>query len=180
MSVESYSPIVAGSPADEILQLRQDVHPQPEGLGLRTGNKAEFTFIAPLLTGGAEIFKQRVGKAQAEAAYWEGKLGTVHDLRICLFGDEKYVLFAATYSDEFKPYVLDVIKFATPWLDYLFLGAVDGYPGLQAPEALDFITKYQVQASLWYASNADLTPHDIAKAQKITAAFDQLLDLAQE
>ena len=180
MSEEPYVPISSSVTVAEIMQARQDVHSQPEGLGLRAGNKSEFTFIAPLLPGGADLFRKRAAKAQAEAAYWEGKLGTVHDLRVCLFGDDKYVLFAATYSDEFKPYVLDVINFAAPWLDYMFLGAVEGYPGLQTAGALDFITKNQVQASLWYASNADLTPHDIAKAQKVTAAFDQLLDLAQE
>ena len=54
---------------------------QTDGVGLRVGAKAEFTLIAPVKPGGAAIFKQRAIKAQIEAGYWEGKLGTVHDLR---------------------------------------------------------------------------------------------------
>ena len=45
----------------------------------------------------------------------------------CLINNDTQILFAATYSDEFKPYVLDVIKFATPWIDYMFTGVGEGY-----------------------------------------------------
>lgn len=178
MADTSYTPISSSVPADEILKLRQIATRQQDGVGLRVGKKAEFTLIAPLVPGGADVFRQRLSRLQTEAAYWEGKLGTVHDLRVVLIAD-RYVLFAATYSQEFKPYVLDVIRFATPWIDEMFLGVAEGYPGLSSSEAVSYIEKYQIEASVWYASNEELTVRDIAKAQKTTEALNALLDAAQ-
>ena len=179
MSDESYSPISPTVSAEQIAQARQSVRVQTDGVGLRTGSKAEFTLIAPVKPGGAEIFRQRAVKAQIEAGYWEGKLGTVHDLRVCLINNDTQILFAATYSDEFKPYVVDVIKFATPWIDHMFTDVADGYPGLAAPEAVAYIEKYQVQADVWFASNEAATVRDIARGQRVLKIFNELLDAAQ-
>lgn len=179
MTDDTYSPISPAVSADQIAQSRQTVRVQTDGAGLRTGTKAEFTLIAPVRPGGAEIFQQRVSKAQIEAGYWEGKLGTVHDLRVCLINNGTQILFAATYSDEFKPYVIDVIKFATPWIDYMFADVADGYPGLATPQALAYIEKYQVQADVWFASNEAATVRDIARGQRVLKIFNELLDAAQ-
>jgi hypothetical protein len=162
----------------EIAKWKQEPFRQLEGTGLRIGKKAEFTLIAPLTKDGAKIFKERLPKLQAEAAYWEGKLGTVHDLRVALIGDT-HVLFAATYSDDFKPYVMDVIHFATPWIDHMFVGVAEGFPGLGSPDAVAFIEKYQIEAKLWYASNPDLTVREITRAGKVFKTFNELLDAAQ-
>lgn len=178
MDQGDYVPISPTVDPAEILRLRQHVATQLEGAGLRTGKKAEFTLIAPLTPNGAEVFRERTAKLQAEAAYWESKLGTVHDLRVGLIGDT-HILFAATYSDDFKPYVLDVIKFATPWIDHMFLDIADGFPGLSAPGAADYINRHQVQAGVWYASNPDMTPRDVARAGRVLAIFNDLLDAAQ-
>lgn len=176
---DDYTPISSSVPADDIAKTWQPVRQQTDGLGLRVGNKAEFTLIAPVTPEGAEIFRERVVKGQIEAAYWEGKLGTVHDIRVCLINDDTQILFAATYSDEFKPYVLDVIKFAAPWIDHMFTGVGEGYPGLASPDAIPYLQKYTVQASLWYASSADATVRDVARGQNVLKAFGELLDAAQ-
>ena len=118
------------------------------GSGCASARKPSSPLFAPVKPGGAEIFRQRVAKAQIEAGYWEGKVGTVHDLRICLINNDTQILFAATYSDEFKPYVVDVIKFATPWIDHMFMDVAEGYLGLASPDAVAYIEKYQVQAAL--------------------------------
>ena len=134
---ESYSPIDASTSVEKILQVSQQARQQDEGVGLRVGNRAEFTFVVPVVPGGADLFRSRLSKSQTEAAYWEGEVGTVHDLRIVLINNDTQVLFAATYSDDFKPYVADVIKFATPWIDYMFTGVAEGYPGLASPAPAD-------------------------------------------
>lgn len=179
--VTTYQPISPDVTAEEMAKWIRESRRQTEGLGLRVGNRSEFTFVAPVIPGtGASLFRQRIEKAQIEAPYWEGKLGTVHDLRIALILDDTYVLFAATYSDEFKPYVLDVIKFATPWIDYMFTDVAVGYPGLQSDDAIAFIAKHQVEADVWYASpNPDASPRDISKALQVSGAFSDLLDAAQ-
>lgn len=179
MTDDTYCPISPAVPADQIAQFRQNVRVQTDGVGLRVGAKAEFTFVAPVKPGGAEIFRQRVAKAQIEAGYWEGKVGTVHDLRICLINNDTQILFAATYSDEFKPYVVDVIKFATPWIDHMFMDVAEGYLGLASPDAVAYIEKYQVQAALWYASNETATVRDVARGQRVLKIFNELLDAAQ-
>ncbi|MBV9322394.1 MAG: hypothetical protein JO352_01255 [Chloroflexi bacterium] len=179
VSEAAYSPISASESADEIMRVSQTPRQQTDGVGLRVGNLAEFTFIAPVTPGGAALFRERVVKGQIEAAYWEGKLGTVQDLRICLINNDTQILFAATYSDEFKPYVIDVIKFATPWIDYMFMGVGEGFPGLSSPDAVPYLQKYQVEANLWYAANPDATVRDAARAQKVSRIFNELLDTAQ-
>ena len=179
MTTDDDAPISPTVSADDIAQARQPVRVQTDGVGLRIGAKSEFTLVAPVKPGGAEIFRQRALKAQTEAGYWEGKLGTVHDLRVCLINDGAQILFAATYSDEFKPYVIDVIKFATPWIDYMFADIADGYPGLASPDAVAYIEKYQVQADVWYASNETATVRDVARGQRVLKIFNELLDAAQ-
>ncbi|MGW2599940.1 hypothetical protein [Streptomyces klenkii] len=179
MTDPDYVPISPDVTAAEIGKWTQPARRQTDGTGLRVGNKAEFTLVAPIRPGGAEIFHERAGKAQVEAAYWEGRLGTVHDLRICLINDDTQILFAATYSDEFNPYVVDVINFATPWIDHMFTDVAEGYPGLKSPDALAYIAKHQVEASVWYGSNEDATVRDIARGQKTLTALGDLLDAAQ-
>jgi hypothetical protein len=139
---DEYTPISPTVSADDIAKTKQAVRQQTDGVGLRVGSKAEFTLVGPVKPGGAEIFKQRAIKAQTEAAYWEGKLGTVHDVRICLINNDTQLMFAATYSDEFKPYVADVIKFAAPWIDYMLTDVAEAYPGLASPEAVPYLQKY--------------------------------------
>jgi hypothetical protein len=180
MSAAPYEPISSDTDAVEIAKASQQCYQQPEGIGLRVANKAEFSLLAPVIqTGGADLFRERAVKAQYEAGFWEGEVATVHDLRVALVNDDQQILFAATYSDDFKPYVADVIKFAGPWIDHMFTGVADGYPGLSSPDAVAYILKYQVQANVWYASNPDASVRDVSKSLRLAAVFDDLLDIAQ-
>jgi hypothetical protein len=181
-NTSTYEPISPDVTAEEIGKWTRESRRQTDGMGLRVGNRSEFTAIAPVIPGtGASTFRQRIEKAQIEAPYWEGRLGTVHDLRVALILDDTHLLFAATYSDEFKPYVLDVIKFATPWIDYMFSDVALDYPGLASPEAVAYLAKHTVEASIWYASpTPDASPRDVSKALQVSSAFNNLLDAAQE
>ena len=162
----------------KIQESQQRVGREPDGPGKRIGKVGEFTFIAPLKPGGADKFRERLAATQAHAGYYEGQLGTVHDLRIVLFDHDTRLLFAATYDSDFLPYVADVIAKAAPWLDDMFLDVLEGYAGAQDPGFIAFVATYQVEADLWYASNPDLTARDIAKAGKMMNAFETLLDVA--
>jgi len=162
----------------KIQDSRQSVGREPDGPGKRIGKVGEFTFIAPLKAGGAERFRQRLAASQAQAGYYEGQLGTVHDLRIVLFDNDTRLLFAATYDSDFQPYVADVVAKAAPWLDEMFLDVLEGYAGANDPGFIEFVATYQIEADLWYASNPDLTARDIAKAGKMMKAFETLLDVA--
>ena len=174
----AYQPISSEVSAEEIANWTQECRRQTDGTGLRVGNRAEFTLIAPVIQpDGPAVFRERVQKAQIEAGFWEGRLGTVHDLRICLINDDTHLLFAATYSDEFKPYVSDMIYFAKPWIDHIFSGVAQDYPGPESQDAaLAYISKYQVESALWYGSpNPDLSPRDITEGMRVAQSFDQLV-----
>src|SRR4051812_29083719 len=82
----------------KIRDCQQNVGREPDGPGKRIGKVGEFTFIAPLKAGGGERFRQGLAGPQAHAGYYEGQLGTVHDLRIVLFDNDARLLFAATYD----------------------------------------------------------------------------------
>jgi hypothetical protein len=163
----------------EIEKRKRPVRRQTDGVGLRMGKTSEFTLVAPVKEGGAEVFRQRIVQAQAESSYWEGKLGTVHDLRVALINNDTQIMFAATYSDEFKPYVEDVTKFASPWLDCMFSGVAEGYTNFGDPAMLDYVAKYQVEADLWFVENESATPREIKRALKLSEAFNTMLDSAQ-
>ena len=57
---------------------------QPDGPGLRIGRRGEISGIVPLVPDGARMFRERLPQFQAEAAYWEERVGTVHDFRMFL------------------------------------------------------------------------------------------------
>ncbi len=165
-------------PELRIQEHQQSVGREPDGPGKRVGKVGEFTFIAPLKPGGAEKFRNHLAMSQAHAGYYEGLLGTVHDLRIVLFDNDTRLLFAATYDGDFQPYVGDVIAKAAPWLDEMFLDVLDGYAGANDPNFTEFVSRYQIEADLWFASNPDVTAMEIAKGQKMMKAFESLLDVA--
>jgi hypothetical protein len=175
---KTYSPIDPKVKASDIAKTYSPVRQQTDGVGLRVGKRAEFTLIAPVAPGGAKLWRERMEKAQIESDYYEARLGTVVDLRIVMINNDSQILFAATYADEFKPYVLDVIKWATPWIDHMFMGVGEGFPGLASPDAIAYLQKYIIQADLWYAANNDLTVRDVARLKRMSNGLREMLDAA--
>ncbi len=174
MSQSTISPELA----QKIQAYQQTVGREPDGPGKRVGKVGEFTFIAAVKPGGAEKFRHHLATYQAHAGYYESLVGTVHDLRIALFDNDTRLLFAATYDDDFQPYVADVIAKAGLWLDEMFLDVIEGYPGANDPHFAQWVVKYQIEADVWFASNPDMTAKDIAKGEKMMKAFETLLDAA--
>ena len=115
------------------------VSKQPDGPGLRVGKKGEISGIANLLPGGAERFRERLLQNQAEAAFWERRVGTVHDFKIFLFDNDTRLFFSIVYDGNFEPYLADIFSKAAPWLDNIFYGVIDGYKGSTDPNLIEFI-----------------------------------------
>jgi hypothetical protein len=57
---------------------------QPDGPGKRIGKKGEISGIGKVAPGGAKLFRERLPQIQAEAGYWETRVGTVQDFRVTL------------------------------------------------------------------------------------------------
>jgi hypothetical protein len=65
----TYVPISSEVTAEEIGSWTQECRQQTDGTGLRVGNRAEFTLVAPVIQpDGPAIFRESVKKAQVEPA----------------------------------------------------------------------------------------------------------------
>ncbi|MER6568740.1 hypothetical protein ABT288_21790 [Streptomyces sp. NPDC001093] len=153
---------------------------QPDGYGKRIGEVAEITVLFDAKPGGAERFRQNAAKIQDEAFHYEKLVGTVHDFRVTFINNDTQIIGAVTYDGDFKPYMADIFANAGPWFDEMFEGVAEGYPGATDPHIVDWLATKIVEADMWYASNPTMTVEDTAKAQKVTQAFNTLLDAAAD
>lgn len=152
---------------------------QPDGPGLRMGKKGELTMIGNLLPGGAEKFRERVAQFQAEANYYESRVGTVQDFRGLIFDNDTRFILTVVYDGDFKPYLDDIATHAGPWLDALGTDVLEGYPGMDSPHVGEWVVSLLIPAEFFWAANSHLSGRDIKKIEKVAKAVDALFDAAQ-
>ena len=168
----------AGAVDNERTAEGQKLTRQPDGPGKRIGVKGEISGIGKLAPGGAKLFRERLPQIQAEAGYWETRVGTVEELRVTLIDNDTRILFTIVYDGDFKPYVEDFLTQAGPWLDQIFLGVWDGFRGHKDRASVNELLAFAFEADLFYARNPDVTVRDVAKMQRVSKAVDDLLDAA--
>lgn len=161
---------------EQRIAMAQTVTRQPDGPGLRIGKRGEILAIVKVQPGGAELFRQRIGKFQEEAGYWEDRVGTVHDFRIALIDNDTRLLFAITYDGDFKAYVHDIISQAHDWFDALMPGVWEGFTRSEAPETPGLLLGSTITCDFFYCSNPDVTVRDITRLKKLSKAFGEMLD----
>src|SRR5262245_31449311 len=96
------NPMTTGVIENERTAMSQNATHQPDGPGKRIGKKGEISGIGKVAPGGAKLFRERLPQIQAEAAYWETRVGTVHDFRVTLIDNDTSILFTIVYDGEFK------------------------------------------------------------------------------
>ena len=163
---------------NERTAMAQKVTRQPDGLGKRIGVKGEISGIGRVAPGGAKLFRERLPQIQAEAGYWEGRVGTPHDFRVTLIDNDTRILFTIVYDGDFKPYVEDILREASPWLDMIFHGVWDGFKGTKDRKSVEELFGYTFEADFFYVANPDVTVKDVAKTQRLSKAFGEMLDAA--
>jgi hypothetical protein len=169
--------------ADELIQnertaLAQMVTRQPDGPGLRIGRKGEISGIGKLTPDGARTLRERLPQIQAEAGYWEKRVGTVHEFRVMLFDNDTRILFTIVFDGDFKPYIKDILSEAGPWLDRIFVGVWDDFKGSNDPQSVERLLGCAVQAELFFVANPNVTVRDVAKMQRLSSAVTEMLDAA--
>jgi hypothetical protein len=169
---------VSSIETNERTALAQTVTFQPDGPGRRIGKRGEIILFGRIVPGGAELFRKRVAQFQAEAPYWENRVGTVHDFRAILFDNDTRILFMITYDGDFKAYVNDIIEQAGPWFDAFFPGIWEGYEGSHSQASTELVLNNVVTADLFYVAHPDVTVHDIARMKRVTHAVTEMLDAA--
>ena len=158
--------------------MSQNVTNQPDGPGKRIGKKGEISGIGKVAPGGAKLFRERLPQIQAEAGYWETRVGTVHDFRVTLIDNDTRILFTIVFDGDFKPYLADILREASPWLDQIFLGVWDGFRGTKDRESVEELLGFAFGADLFFVRNPDVTVRDVAKMQRLSKAVAELLDAA--
>lgn len=163
---------------NERTAMAQPISDQPDGPGKRICRRGELTIIGKLTPNGAALFRQRLPQFQAEAGYWESRVGTVQDFRILLFDDDTRYMLTVVYDGDFKPYLVDIGTKATEWLDGMAEGVLEDYPGINAPGTARWLEERLVPAEFFYAAHPEATVRDIARMKKVAAAVSDLLDAA--
>lgn len=172
--------VAATAPLEERLAKNQHVTEQPDGPGKRIGKRGELTMIGNVLPGGAELFRKRLAQFQAEAGYWEERVGTVQDFRGFLFDNDTRFLLTVVYDGDFKPYLDDIATQAGPWLDSMGPGVFEGYPGsIGDPRAGAWVVSLFHSAEFFYSANPDVTARDVKKMKQLSDAVRDMLDAAQ-
>jgi len=157
----------------------QKVTNQPDGPGLRIGKRGVISGIVPLVPGGAGMFRDRLPQFQAEAPYWEDRIGTAHEFIMFLFDNDTKLYFSVIFDGDFKPYIDDFVNKGGPWFDSLFMGVVDGYKKMSDPGFLGWFGQFLIGGEFFYASYPEATRRDVEKALRVSNAFEYLLDQAQ-
>ena len=163
---------------NERTAMSQHATRQPDGPGKRIGKRGEISGIGKVAPGGAKLFRERLPQIQAEAAYWESRVGTVHDFRVMLIDNDTRILFTIVYDGDFKPYFEDVLKEAGPWLDQIFHGVWDGFRGVQDRKSVEEFLGFTFECDFFFVSNPDVTVRDVAKMTRLSEAVSELLDAA--
>ncbi len=158
--------------------LTQPSSNQPDGPGKRIGKRGEIHVIGNVVPGGGKLFRDRIARFQAEAGYWEKRIGTVHDFRVILFDNDTRILVSAVYDGDFVPYLQDVVTQAGPWFDLLMPGVWEGFTCAADPATAKLIERQAYTADAFYAANPDLTIKDIAKMRRLSEAVNEMLDAA--
>jgi hypothetical protein len=89
--------MVAKIVENERTAMAQKVSSQPDGPGQRIGKRSVISGILPLVPGGGPMLRERLPQFQAEAPYWEERVGTVHEFHMFLF-DNDTKLFSRLFT----------------------------------------------------------------------------------
>ena len=168
---------------DDLVQQAKSAKPyqvgkQEGGPGLRVGKRGELTGLCNFVPGGAKIFRERIAQFQAQAGFWEDRVGTVHDFRMFIFDEDTRFCFTICYDGDFHTYVTDILQKAGPWFDQLFTGIWEGFVSANHESTAPLILKAAVTAEFFYVGNPDVTRHDVLKMQKVNTAVQDLLEAA--
>jgi len=144
-------------------------------VGARLGKRSELTIIVPLAPGGAKrlrTFLQLLGGNLSPGA---SKVGTLHDMRFVFFDNDTRMLFATSFDGDWDTYIDDFIALIPDYLDIID-SAWEGWPGIRAPGAKDYLIKHQITAEGWFVANPELTLADIERLKRNGKAVDEFLD----
>ena len=149
--------------------------------GLQVGPTSEFSLFFDVTPGHAEALRAALLDLQSTPGYRPGDynvaIATIHEARFVIFDDDTRLAFMTSFDGPWDAYMEDFFT-SGPTLalfDVIFRHT-QGYGGLpDRPTLRSFVLDAQRTAAA-YARNYGGTVKEIRKAQRVNAAFQQVLD----
>ena len=147
--------------------------------GVRVGTASEFSLFFRVIPGQADALREALTALQNTPGYRPGDydmaIASIHEARFVLFDDDTRLLFATSFDGPWDAYMEDFASGPLHLFDAIFQHT-EGYSGLPDLEAVKgFILGAQVTAAA-YARNYPGTVKELRKANRLRAAFDEVLD----
>ena len=152
--------------------------------GLSVGPTSEFSLFFRVKPGRGEALRTALRDLQGTPGYRPGDYGitiqTIHEARFVLFDDDTRLAFVTSFDGPWDAYMED---FFTSGPTLALFDAVfrhtEGYDGLPDLAAVQAFVLDAEQPAAAYARNYGGTVREIRKAQRVNAAFQQVLDHPQ-
>jgi len=147
--------------------------------GVRVGSASEFSLFFRVLPGHREALRAALTDLQKAPGYrpgdYEMPIASIHEARFVLFDDDTRLLFATSFDGSWDAYMEDFAAKPLQLFAAIFQH-VEGYGGLPDVDAVKrFILAAQVTAAA-YARNYPGTVKELRKANRVLAAFQDVLD----
>jgi hypothetical protein len=151
------------------------------GPGVTVGPTSEFSLFFRVKPGDGDVLRAALRDLQDTPGYRPGDYGmaisSIHEARFVLFDDDTRLAFITSFDGPWDAYMEDFFT-SGPTLalfDAIFrhTEGYDGLPDLAAVKA--FVLSAQ-QSAVAYARNYGGTVKEVRKAQRVNAAFQQVLD----
>ena len=149
--------------------------------GVRVGPTSEFSLFFHVKPGEGESLRAVVRDLQDTPGYRPGDydmaVSTIHEARFVLFDDDTRLAFITSFDGPWDAYLADFFT-SGPTLELfnVVFGKVEGYDGFPDLAALMAFILDAQQTAAGYARNYGGTVKEIRKAQRVSAAFQQVLD----
>src|SRR6478672_1395113 len=149
--------------------------------GRSVGPTSEFSLFFHVKPGEGAAIRSALDDLQDTPGYRPGDYGmavqTIHEARFVMFDDDTQLAFITSFDGPWEAYMEDFFT-SGPTLalfDVIFRH-VEGYDGLPDIAALRAFVLDAEQTATAYARNYPGTVKEIRKAQRVNAAFQQVLD----
>jgi len=152
--------------------------------GLMVGPTSEFSLFFRVKPGQGEALRAALRALQDTPGYRPGDYGitiqSIHEARFVLFDDDTRLAFITSFDGPWDAYMEDFFT-SGPTLglfDAVFRHT-EGYDGLPDLAAVKAFVLGAEQGAAAYARNYGGTVREIKKAQRVNAAFQEVLDHPQ-
>lgn len=147
--------------------------------GIAVGPTSEFSLFFHVRPGEEQAIREAITELQNSPGYrpgdYEVPIAVIHEARFVLFDDDTRLLFATSFDGTWDSYMLDFATKPLQLFDAIFRH-VEGYDGLPDLAAVkDFISSAQ-RPACGYARNYGGTVKEIRRSQRLSAAFQRVLD----